>query len=101
MKIKTGDKVIVLSGKSRGHQGKVTHAFPSSQRVIVEGANLGKRRIRPRKQGEKGQTLERAMPLHVSNVAVHCAGCGRGVRVAYKLEAGKKIRVCRSCGQNL
>lgn len=101
MKIKKGDNVIVLSGKSRGTKGKVTHAFPGENRVIVEGANIGKHRERPRKQGEKGQTIERAMPLAVSNVAIYCEGCGQGVRAGYEVKGKTKTRVCRSCGKEL
>jgi large subunit ribosomal protein L24 len=101
MKIKTGDNVIVLSGKSRGTKGKVARSFPTLGKVIVEGANIAKRRQRPRKQGEKGQVIERAMPLAISAVAFYCSHCGKGTRVGYKLEAGKKVRVCRGCEREI
>lgn len=101
MKIKTGDNVIVLAGKSRGTKGKVARSFPALGKVIVEGANIAKRRQRPRKQGEKGQVIERAMPLAVSNVAFFCASCGQGTRVGYQVKAGKKVRVCRKCEREI
>lgn len=101
MKIKKGDKVIVLSGKSRDARGKVARALPASGRLVVEGVNLAKRRQRPRKQGEKGQVVEVAMPLAVSNVALYCDQCGRGARVGYRLTAGKKSRICKRCSKEI
>ena len=101
MKIKKGDNVIVLAGKSRGVKGKVAKAFPATDKVIVEGANLSKRRQRPRKQGEKGQVIERAMPLPVSNVALFCSACGKGARVGYKVSGTNKVRICRSCEREI
>jgi large subunit ribosomal protein L24 len=101
MKIKKGDNVIVLTGKSRGLKGKVARAMPASDRVVVEGANIAKRRQRPRKQGEKGQVLERAMPLSVSNVALFCSHCDKGVRVGYKVTSGSKVRICRACKREI
>ncbi len=107
MKIKKGDNVIVLTGKSRGVKGKVARAMPASGRVIVEGANIAKCRQRPRKQGEKGQVLERAMPMAVSNVALLCSHCNKGVRVGYKItnnpkgRASSKVRICRACEREI
>ena len=101
MKIKKGDHVIVLAGKSRGHKGKVARAFPARGKLLVEGANLVKRRRRPRKQGEKGQVVELPQPLAVSNVALWCPKCGRATRVGQSLVGAKKVRVCRRCGNEL
>lgn len=98
MKIKKGDNVIVLAGKDRGKEGKVVRAIPTEDRLVVEGINIAKRRQRPQKQGQKGQVIEMAMPLHVSNVALKCAKCKKGVRAGIKITAGKKSRICRSCG---
>jgi large subunit ribosomal protein L24 len=101
MKIKKGDNVIVLAGKSRGVKGKVARALPSDNKVIVEGANMAKRRQKPRKQGEKGQVLERAMPIAISNVALFCSACGKGVRVGYKISGENKVRICRGCEREI
>lgn len=101
MKIKQGDNIIVLAGKSRGVKGKVARALPADNKVIVEGANLAKRRQRPRKSGDKGQVLERAMPLAVANVALFCSACGKGVRVGYKVSGTSKVRICRSCQREI
>jgi large subunit ribosomal protein L24 len=68
MKIKKGDNVIVLTGRDKGKKGKVIKAFPKKNRVLVEGINKVKKHQRARKSGEKGQVMEVAMPIQVSNV---------------------------------
>jgi len=67
-RIKTGDIVKVIAGKDRGKTGKVTQTFPALNRVVVEGVNLSKRHLRARRQSDKGQIVEFAMPIHASNV---------------------------------
>ena len=69
MKIKKGDTVKVLSGNSRGKTGKVLRAFPKLDQVLVEGVNLKKVHRRQKKQGSKGEIIEKTFPIHVSNVA--------------------------------
>jgi large subunit ribosomal protein L24 len=69
MHVKKGDKVIVLAGKDAGKTGEVVKSMPKENKVIVSGVNKMKRHMRPRRQGEKGQVIDREMPLHVSNVA--------------------------------
>ncbi|MFA6257243.1 MAG: 50S ribosomal protein L24 [Candidatus Paceibacterota bacterium] len=68
MKIKKGDSVIIMAGKDKGKSGKVVHALPKKNKVVVEGLNMTKRHQRPRKSGEKGTVLSMAMPIDVSNV---------------------------------
>lgn len=68
MKIKKGDNVIILAGKDKGKKGKVVHALPKKNKVVVEGLNMTKRHQRPRKSGEKGSIISMAMPINVSNV---------------------------------
>jgi len=68
MHVKTGDLVVVLSGNDKGKTGKVLEAFPKSGLVLVEGINMKKKHQRPRKQGQKGQILEKALPIRVSKV---------------------------------
>ncbi len=70
MKIHKGDIVVVLVGRDRGKSGKVLSALPKISRVVVEGINKVKKHERPRKAGQKGQIVERAMPIHISNVAL-------------------------------
>jgi large subunit ribosomal protein L24 len=68
MNIKKGDKVKVITGKDKGKTGTVSLAMPKKDKVIVGGLNMIKVHSRPRKAGEKGQIIEKAMPIHISNV---------------------------------
>ncbi len=97
MKIKTNDRVKILSGKDKGKEGKVIQVFPERGKVVVEGAGIMKKHLRTRKQGEKGQVIELAAPLAVAKVQLLCPKCNRASRTGYKLEAGKKKRVCCKC----
>jgi len=69
MHIKKDDKVIVLTGKDKGKTGTVVKAFPKENKVIVSGVNVLKVHQKPRKGGEKGQILDKNMPINASNVA--------------------------------
>ncbi len=69
MNIKKGDNVKVLIGKDKGKTGKVVRSFPKDDMVLIDGINLKKRHQRARKQGAKGQVVDMAAPIHVSNVA--------------------------------
>jgi large subunit ribosomal protein L24 len=68
MHIKKGDTVTILTGDDKGKSGKVVKAIPTLGKVIVEGLNTVKKHQKPTKQGQKGQTVEVAMPMHASNV---------------------------------
>ena len=68
MFIKKGDKVIVLTGKDKGKTGTVSRALPKENKIIISGINVLKVHQKPRKSGEKGQIIDKAMPIHVSNV---------------------------------
>jgi len=68
MKIKKDDKVIVLTGKDKGKTGSVLKAFPKENKIVVSGVNVLKKSQKPRKSNEKGQIIDKTMPIHVSNV---------------------------------
>lgn len=70
MKIKTGDQVKIIAGKDKGKTGKIIQVFPKENRVVVEGANMLKKHVRSMKQGQPGQRVEFAAPLHASNVMI-------------------------------
>lgn len=99
--IKKGDTVIVRVGSSRGTKGKVTRVLDGGERFVVEGANIRKRRERPRKQGQKGQVVEVAMPLRRAAVNLFCEKCGKGVRVGALVKGKTKTRICRSCKREI
>lgn len=99
MKIRKGDTVLIISGKDRLKTGKVLNVFPGKEKIIVEGANLRKKHIRPKSSGEKGQIVQVPVPLNVSNVKLICVKCSKATRISYKKEGDKKYRVCKKCGQ--
>ena len=69
MHIKKGDTVKILSGDDKGKTGKIAHAFPAKNQIVIEGMNTVKKHERARKEGQKGQVVERAMPMNASKVA--------------------------------
>jgi len=101
MRIKKGDIVLIISGKDRGRKGKVIEAFPKQDRLIVEGINLKKKHMKPKKSGEKGQIVEMPGPLNVSDVKIICSKCGKAVRTGYELKGKKKYRICKKCKQEI
>jgi large subunit ribosomal protein L24 len=102
MKIRKGDRVVVLSGKDRGREGTVVFAYPDKGRVIVEGTNVAKRHQKPTRQMQQGGIIDKEMPIDVSNVAILCSSCGKPTRVGHRFEPdGSKVRICRKCGGDL
>lgn len=101
MKIKKGDNVIVTIGRDKGKKGVIVKTFRDLDKVIVEGVNIHKKTQKARRRGEKGQTIEMAMPIHVSNVMMVDPKGGKPTRVGYKVEDGKKIRIARKSGAKI
>ena len=101
MNIKRDDKVIVLSGKDKGKEGKVLVVNPKAGKIIVEGVNVASKHQKPRKQGEEGGIIKLETPIYACKVMVVCPKCGKPTRVAHKQENGKNVRVCKKCGANL
>lgn len=101
MKIKQGDNVIVIAGKDKGKEGKVTKTISEKNQVVVEGVNERKRHQRPRKQGQKGQIIPFSAPVDVSNVAVKDPKSGKPTRIGYTKEGGKKVRIAKKSGTTL
>lgn len=101
LNVKKGDTVVVLSGKDKGKQGKVLGTVPAERKVVVEGINMVTCHVKPRRQGEEGGIVKREAAIYSSKVQVVCPKCGKGTRVAHKIENGKKSRVCKHCGAEL
>ena len=100
--VKTGDTVVMLSGKDKGKQGKVLQVSPKEQKVIVEGLNMVTKHVKPRKQGEEGGIVKTEAPLYACKVMAVCPKCHEPTRVAMKIDDdGAKTRVCRHCGAAL
>ncbi len=101
MKIKKGDKVQIMAGKDRGKQGEILLVLPQSEKVLVKGMNIMKRHMRARREGEKGERVEKEAPLHVSNVMLVCPHTGKPTRIGYKIEGGEKIRISKRSNKAL
>jgi len=98
MKIKKGDKVIVIAGKDKGKSGNVLRALPTLDKVIVEDVNVAKRHQKGRRRGESGQIIDKTLPVHISNVALVDPKSGKPTRVGIKKEDGKNVRVAKKSG---
>ena len=101
MNVKTGDTVVVLSGKDKGQQGKVLATVPGEAKVVVEAINMVTCHVKARKQGEESNIVKREAALYASKVQVVCPKCGKATRVAHKITDGKKARICKKCGAEL
>ncbi len=127
--IRKGDTVVVLAGKDAGKRGTVEQvvrrqAAPSSARsvfrrgsaaggvrVVVEGLNIAKRHTKPRQSAgstdripkmQQGGIMDIAQPIPVSKVMLVCTNCGKPTRIAHAtLDTGRRVRVCRHCGEQL
>ena len=98
MKLKKGDRVVVLQGKDRGKEGEVTRVLPDKGKVIVDGVNMAKRHQKPTRATTQGGIIDKDMPIDASNVAlVHK---GKPTRIGYRTEAdGRKVRVAKRTGE--
>jgi large subunit ribosomal protein L24 len=99
MKVKKGDSILITAGKDKGRTGKIIKAMPKELKVLVEGINLKKKHVRPKREGEKGQVVEIPVPMDISNIKLICPKCGKATRVGFKIEKEQKSRVCKKCGQ--
>ena len=100
MKLKKGDRVVVLQGKDRGKEGIVSRVFPKENKVMVDGINVAKKHQKSTRATMQGGIIDKEMPLDASNVAL--LSQGKPTRVGYRFEAnGKKVRVARATGEVL
>ena len=99
-KIRKGDRVVVLTGKSKGTEGTVLRVFPKEQRVLVQGANMVQRHTRPGQADPQGGIKNKEAPIHISNVAIAGAD-GRPTRVGFRTEGDRKVRFAKRSGDTL
>lgn len=103
MKIKKNDQVLIIIGKDRGRKGKVLSVFPKKEKILVDGINMIKKHIRPKKSGEKGKIITLPALISVSNTKLICSKCKKITRLGYKLTSNaqkkSKVRVCKKCGE--
>ena len=106
MNIKTGDTVVLLTGKyedKKDDKGnikthKVIAASPKENKVIIEGANVVHKHVKARRQGETSSIVDTEGAIYACKVALYCPECKKGVRIHDQIVDGKKIRTCAKCG---
>jgi large subunit ribosomal protein L24 len=101
MKVRKGDRVIVVAGKDKGKRGEIIRAIPAERRVIVQGVNVVKRHTKP-SAASPGGLVEKEAPIHVSNVALLDPKEDKPTRVGIKtLDDGRRVRFARRSGEVL
>ncbi len=106
MRIKKGDKVVIISGKEKGEEGVVTSAFPKLNKVIVEGKNMVTKHNKPNQQNNEGSITKKEAPIDASNVMILDPKAKKPTRIEYKFEADKegkvkKVRYAKKSGAKL
>ena len=101
MRFKTGDKVVVVTGKDKGKEGKITKILRDENKVVVEGINIAKKHVKPNGQ-TAGSIVEMEMPIHASNVMIVDPKTKKGTRIGHDTDKnGKKIRISKKSNSNL
>ena len=100
--VKTSDRVVVIAGKDKGKIGNVKKADPSTSKVTVEGANMVTKAQKPQPMaGVQGGLIKLEAPVDASNVMIVCPACEKPTRIKHEIVDGKKVRVCKKCGEQL
>ena len=102
MKLKTGDKVVVIAGKDKGKEGKIIAVDKKNGRVLVEGVNMVSKHTKPNAQNQQGGIIKKEAPIYACKVMRVCPKCGKPTRPASKVgKDGKRVRVCKKCGAEI
>lgn len=102
LQIKTGDRVMVIAGKDKGKIGNIKKSVPTEGKVYVEGANMVTKSQKPNPgAGIQGGLIKMEAALDVSKVMLICPKCEKPTRIKHDTVEGKKIRVCKKCGEQL
>ena len=99
-KLKKGDEVIVLAGKDKGKTGKIIKIVPKQMKVIVSEINKVKKNQKP-DNNQTGGIIDKEMPIHISNLSFYDPELKKGIRISYKLDNNKKVRVNKSSGKEI
>ena len=97
-KLKKGDEVIILTGKDKGKTGKIIKMFPKKDKAIVSELNKVKKNQKP-DNNQPGGIIEKEMPIHISNLSFFDNKLNKGIRIGFKIEKEKKIRINKSSGK--
>lgn len=102
LQVKTGDRVMVIAGKDKGKIGNVKKTIPSESKLIVEGANMVTKAQKANPMANiQGGLVKVEAPLDNSNVMIVCPACEKVTKVKHEVQDGKKVRVCKKCGEKL
>ena len=99
-KYKKGDEVIVKVGKDKGKIGKISKVITSNEKVVITGVNVSKKHQKP-SQDSKGGIIDKEMPIHISNLSFYDAELKKPVKIGYKLNNDKKIRINKLSGKEI
>jgi len=100
IKLKKGDEVVVLTGKDKGKKGKIVKMIPRQMKAIVSEINKVKKNQKP-DNNQPGGIVDKEMPLHISNLAFYDPELKKGIKIGYKLNNDKKIRINKSSGKEI
>ena len=95
MRIKKGDKVVVIAGSEKGKEGTVSKVLPKEDKLIIAGINMVKKHVKPNQAEPEGKITEKEAPIHVSNVALVDPKTKTATKVKYEIKDGKKVRVAK------
>ena len=95
MRIKKGDKVVVIAGSEKGKEGTIIKVLPKEEKVIIGGLNMVKKHVKPNQAEPEGKITEKEAPIHVSNVALLDPKTKTATKVKYEIKDGKKVRVAK------
>ena len=99
-RIKKGDQVLVITGKSKNTRGEVLSVSPTTQKAVVRGVAIAKRHTKPTRMGEAGGIIEREAPIHMSNLKLIDPKSGKPTKVGFRvIEGGTKVRVAKATGE--
>tara|TARA_X000000950_G_scaffold188976_1_gene228414 strand:+ start:1058 stop:1372 length:315 start_codon:yes stop_codon:yes gene_type:complete len=100
MKLKKGDEVIVLAGKDKGKTGKIVKIFPKLMKAIVSEINRVKKNQKP-DNNQAGGIIDKDMPMHISNLSYYDPELKKGIKIGFKLDNNKKVRINKSSGKEI
>ena len=100
IKLKKGDEVIVLAGKDKGKTGKIIKVFPKQMKAIVSEINRVKKNQKP-DNNQPGGIVDKEMPLHISNISFYDPELKKGIRIGYKFDKDKKVRINKLSGKEI
>ncbi len=101
LNVKTGDNVLVITGKDKGKVSVVTSTSPKTSKITVQDVNVQTKHAKARRASEKSEIRKIEGAIDISNVLVVCPECNKATRVSRKNEDGKSVRICKKCGASL